>query len=296
MKTAHLFAGIGGGLLADLILGHTPILAVENNEYCCKVLEEKKYEGWFPDLHIHYGDVREFDFTLWRGRVDCISAGFPCQDISCVGRGVGITGERSGLVWEVFRAIDEIQPKFVFLENSPGIRTKGRKEVTSALVERGYRWRDGKISANDVGSPHLRERWFCLAANADGMRELEQKRLEQKQRGRDMYCASSASDFDGLIFNRRCCSIGRTERIETSADTLCNRLEIAVQQGGISQSDAEAIQAVARYTGKHHWSQINIDFLGVVHGDSNRSHRIKALGNAQVPLQAAAAFMILIGG
>lgn len=63
MKTAHLFAGAGGGLYADLILGHTPVLAIEIERYCCDVLEQRKSEGWFPCLHINCGDVREFDFS-----------------------------------------------------------------------------------------------------------------------------------------------------------------------------------------------------------------------------------------
>lgn len=111
MRTAHLFAGAGGGLLADLILGHTPVLAVEQEESCCNSLRDRAAEGCFPRLHIHCGDVREFDFTPWRGRVDCLSAGFPCQDISCAGKGAGIEeGARSGLVTEIYRAIDAISP------------------------------------------------------------------------------------------------------------------------------------------------------------------------------------------
>lgn len=126
MRTMHLFAGIGGGLLADVILGHSPILAVETNPYCCQVLRERVEDGWFAGMHVHEGDIREFDFSIWNGRVDQISAGFPCQDISAAGRGIGIAGERSGLVSEVWRAIDAIRPKFVFLENSPRINTRGR--------------------------------------------------------------------------------------------------------------------------------------------------------------------------
>lgn len=271
MKTAHLFAGVGGGLLADLIIGHTPILAVENNEFCCKVLQERKQDGWFSELHIECADVREFDFKPYRERLDLLAAGFPCQDISAAGRGAGIDGERSGLVWEVFRAIDEIQPAIVFLENSPNIRTKGRERITAALVERGYSWRDGKIAASNVGAPHKRERWFCIAANDHGLRKLEQERSKQ-------------------AFGRRNC-----HGIEVAADAMRNGLQISVQRGRLSQADSETIQAVARHTSTYHWSQINADVCGVVHGISNKSHRIKALGNAQVPLQAAAAFLILAG-
>ena len=80
MRTLHLFAGIGGGLLADLILGHEPVCAVEIDPYCCAVLRDRRGEGWFPDLHVHEGDVRLWDPSPWAGGVDCIAAGFPCQD------------------------------------------------------------------------------------------------------------------------------------------------------------------------------------------------------------------------
>lgn len=103
MRTLHLFAGCGGGLLADLILGHTPIAAVEIEPYPCRVLRERAAGGWFPGLEVVEADVQTVDFSRWAGRVDCIAAGFPCQDISSAGRGAGITGARSGLYREVIR-------------------------------------------------------------------------------------------------------------------------------------------------------------------------------------------------
>lgn len=175
MKTAHLFAGAGGGILGDLILGHTPILAGEQDKNCCVTLRTRS-KIWFPDLHVHEGDVRLFDPSDWAGRVDSIHAGFPCQDISAAGTGAGISGERSGLVSEVFRSVDAIRPKFVFLENSPRIRTKGRDSVIAELVARGYAWRDGVLGAADVGAIHQRDRWWLLAANSDGLRELHLER------------------------------------------------------------------------------------------------------------------------
>jgi DNA (cytosine-5)-methyltransferase 1 len=97
MRVAHLFSGAGGGLLADLILGHTPVLAIEWNKACCDSLRERVEEGWLPGLHVHHGDVRDFDWGPWAGKVDCLAAGFPCQDISSAGGGAGIKDKRSGL-------------------------------------------------------------------------------------------------------------------------------------------------------------------------------------------------------
>ena len=95
MRSLHLFAGAGGGLLADIILGHQPIGAVELDPYCCDVLRARRDDGWFPGLRVHEQDIRMFDPSEYTGRVDIVSGGFPCQDISAAGRGTGIKGERS---------------------------------------------------------------------------------------------------------------------------------------------------------------------------------------------------------
>jgi len=159
MRTAHLFAGAGGGILADLILGHEPIVAVEWDAYACAVLRRQ-----FPGLRVIEGDVRAVDFARELAGVDALCAGFPCTDISAANpNGKGIDGERSGLYREVMRAIDAVRPAWVFLENSPHIRTKGRHIVIGDLVARGYSWRDGILSASDVGAPHRRDRWWLLA-------------------------------------------------------------------------------------------------------------------------------------
>ena len=279
IKTAHLFAGAGGGILADLVLGHEPKLAIEISKPCCRMLKAKQREGWLPrDMYIHCGDIRQFDWEPWAEKLDCIAAGFPCQDISCAGKGVGITGERSGLVWEVFRVIDAIKSSLVFLENSPCIRTRGRKEITAALVERGYCWRDGVLAASDIGAPHKRDRWWLLAADPDGLRQLEQERSQQDKWG---WSGDSA---------------------EASADTFCIGLQRTVQCGVLSNIDAEAIEAAARYTTAYSWSPPDAGFCGMVDGVANqldsvfrgsKRNRIAAASNGQVPLQAAAAWLIL---
>ena len=331
IRTAHLFAGAGGGLYADLILGHTPVLAIEIDEFCCEVLNERKADGWWPDLHVHYGDVQEFDFMPWRGRVDCISAGFPCQDISCAGKGAGIHGERSGLWREVIRAVGIIQPKFVFIENSPLIKIRGRHVIISELVALGYSWRDGILSAADVGAPHLRKRWWLLATNNDGIRSLREQNAttwdfvdgEDTGRQEEEICGAAERNENFTDSDRKHGDMGRfhagsISQFETTgisgheehADALRNRLEIAIQQGRLSETDAQTIQAVAGYTGKHDWALPDAGVCGVVHGLSNKfngigkeakktnailnkKRRIKALGNGQVPLQAAVAWRIL---
>ena len=302
MKTAHLFSGAGGGLLADIILGHTPVLAVEWDRSCCNSLLDRSADGWFPELHVHCGDVREFDFTPWLNRVDCLAAGFPCQDISAAGRGEGISGARSGLVKEVFRAIDVVRPGIIWLENSPRIRTRGRHIVISELVARGYAWRDGTLAASDVGAGHERNRWWCIAANAHGMRKLQQERSIIAQWRWNSYGEETAD------LNRQRRNGGGWHQPETNgrpesqngnqapADRLRHRLQIAVQRGGLQKADAEAIQAAAGYTGTFDWSPPDTGICRMVDGVASRMDRIKAAGNGQVPLAAAAAWLILAHG
>ena len=171
MKTMHLFAGIGGGLLADLILGHEPIVAVEWDKYACSILRERVKDGWFTGMQVYEGDVRLFDPSEYTGRVDCIHAGFPCQDISVAGKQAGVSeGTRSGLYREVLRIAGVVRPKQLFLENVSAILSNGLGTVLGDLASLGYDTRWLCIRASDVGAPHHRDRWFALATHADKLR------------------------------------------------------------------------------------------------------------------------------
>lgn len=278
LKTGHLFAGGGGGLLADLILGHQPCFAVEWDKNCCKTLRNRAADGWFPELQVYEGDIRLFDPSEWNGRVDCIHAGFPCQDISAAGRGAGITGARSGLVSEVFRTIDAIYPMYVFLENSPRIRTRGRHLVIAELVARGYAWRDGILAASDVGAWHDRNRWWLLAANPDGLRQLQQKGCLFDEWRRAYHGPKETADT-----HRQGCPDG-------------GRIPTATASGNQRRSvDVAPWEETA--TGKAAWFEVEPDVGRLVYGvaDELVPGAVRMLGNGQVPLQAAAAFAILSG-
>jgi DNA (cytosine-5)-methyltransferase 1 len=164
MDTMHLFAGIGGGLLADLILGHRPIVAVEWEPYACQVLRERARDGWFPDLSVWEGDVRLFDPSEYAGKVDCIHAGFPCQDLSNAGYQAGLGKEtRSGLYREVIRIAGIVRPRYIFLENVSAILGLGLEHVLSDLAAMGFDAEWGCVRASDCGAPHQRDRWWLLA-------------------------------------------------------------------------------------------------------------------------------------
>jgi len=283
ITVGHFFAGGGGGILASEILGHESVFALEINERRCRVITES---GWFPSLHVECADIRLFDPGPWQGRMDCIAAGFPCQDISCAGTGAGINGPRSGLVWQLFRAIDIIKPSIIFFENSPRIRTKGRREIIGAFVERGYSWRDGTLAASHVGAGHKRNRWWCLAANDDGLRKLEQERCIAEQRG--WTCHSAEENSNLAEYGRGSRGTECTGWIE-----FTDRLERAVELGGLSDLDAEAIAVAGAYTNTFKWASPDAGVRRVVDGMADRVDRIKTCGDGQVPLQAAVAFALL---
>jgi DNA (cytosine-5)-methyltransferase 1 len=162
LNELHLFAGAGGGILGGMLLGHTTVCAVELEPYCRKVLLQRQRDGILPKFPI-WDDVCTFDGTPWRGKVDVVCGGFPCQDISAAGKGAGITGERSGLWGEMARIIGEIRPKYAFVENSPMLTLRGLDRVLGDLSEMGYDARWGVVGASHVGAPHRRERIWILA-------------------------------------------------------------------------------------------------------------------------------------
>jgi DNA (cytosine-5)-methyltransferase 1 len=98
--------------------------------------------------------------------VDVLTAGFPCQDLSYAGRGAGIKeGTRSGLWFTVAHALGVLRPRLAFFENVAAItaRRPGLDVVAADLAALGFDAEWTCLRASDVGAPHRRERWFCLA-------------------------------------------------------------------------------------------------------------------------------------
>src|SRR5215831_4334339 len=95
VRELALFAGAGGGILGSFLIGWTTVCAVEIDPFCRGVLLARQRDGMLPRFPI-WDDVRTFDGKPWRGHVDVISGGFPCQDISSAGTHEGIDGKRSG--------------------------------------------------------------------------------------------------------------------------------------------------------------------------------------------------------
>jgi DNA (cytosine-5)-methyltransferase 1 len=181
MNELALFAGAGGGILAGHMLGWRTVCAVEIEDYPRRVLLQRQADGILPRFPI-WDDVATFDGQPWRGKIDIITGGFPCQDISAAGKGVGLDGERSGLWGEMARIIREVRPRYAFIENSPMLTIRGLDRVLCDLAQMGFDANWGVLGADDVGAKHKRDRiWIVAYANdSERRRELRGFRGLQK--------------------------------------------------------------------------------------------------------------------
>ena len=162
MNELALFAGAGGGILGGKILGWRTVCAVEWEPYPASVLVARQNDGLLPPFPI-WDDVQTFDGKPWRGIVDVVSGGFPCQDISSAGRGAGIEGERSSMWKHMARIIGEVQPAYAFIENSHLLRARGLDVVLKELDKLGYNAEWGVLPSSSIGANHKRSRMWVVA-------------------------------------------------------------------------------------------------------------------------------------
>jgi DNA (cytosine-5)-methyltransferase 1 len=126
---------------------------------------QRQNDGILPPFPI-WDDVQSFDGKPWKGRVDVVSGGFPCQDISAAGKGAGIDGSRSGMWFHMARIVSEVRPNYVFVENSPMLTSRGLGRVLGDLASMGYDAEWGVLGAVNAAAPHERKRiWIVAYAN-----------------------------------------------------------------------------------------------------------------------------------
>lgn len=248
MRELHLFAGAGGGILGGMLLGHAPVGAVEIDPFARAVLHARQADGSLPDFPI-YDDVRTFDGTQWRDRVDIIAGGFPCQDLSCAGKGAGIDGARSGLWWEMLRVIREARPRYVYLENVPAITGRGLDRVLGSLADLGFDADWLVLSAADAGAPHLRKRWWCLASDANaGLCGRTHQQIQARRDAAAVGCAH-ASESDGKRCEKRHAEERRVSEFDANrhamadSESLQNRGRGRGSMDG-SESSGEGLDAM----------------------------------------------------
>lgn len=158
------FAGIGGFSLAMQRCGVQPKVQIEIDEFCQRVLKKNfpKAKRFRDICTVSNGDLRRY-------RPWILCGGFPCQDVSCAGKGKGTAeGERSGLWREMWRLIRTTRPTWLLIENVPALRTRGSDSVLVALEALGYTTWALVVGAIHVGAPHQRQRvWIVAHAESD---------------------------------------------------------------------------------------------------------------------------------
>ena len=258
-----LFAGAGGGVLGSVLLGWRTIGAVEISSFCARRLMQRQNERHLPPFPI-WDDVCTFDGRPWRGAVDVISGGFPCQDISSAGNGAGLDGSRSGLWREYARIVGEVEPRYVFIENSPLLRTRGLVRVLKDLAALGYDAEWMVLSAKEVGAYHLRKRMWIVATNPQINR-----RGQGWQRG-------SVAGGEGQ----------QKQPFQVSAYSL-ERSTVR------SVAPTSQRQMASENDSNNRWWAVEPPVDRVAYGVANGMDRLRALGNGQVPAVAATAWHIL---
>jgi DNA (cytosine-5)-methyltransferase 1 len=236
MRVGSLFAGIGGFDIAARWMGWRTAWVSEIEPFACRVLAHH-----FPDAPNH-GDITTIDFTTVEP-VDVLVGGFPCQDISNAGEQEGITGARSGLWFEYARAIRELRPRYVVVENVAALTNRGLDAVLGSLAEIGYDAEWGCFGAADVGAPHKRDRLWLLA---------------YPQRGSESVAYASGSRREGWVY--------RWENTQREG-----------VMGHLGRSGAVHEQP------RQDWWATEPTMGRVAHGVSGRVAQLKGLGNAIVP-------------
>lgn len=181
MNELALFAGVGGGLLGTHQLGITPVCAVERNEHRRLVLHQRQNERHLPAFPI-WDDVCTFDGSRWRGTVDIVSGGFPCQAFSTAARG---RNNAVNLWPEMGRVLREVQPTYVFAEN---VTASAIEQAARDCAGMGYKTEMLSLSASDLGADHARRR-FWLLAYADDKSQLRSI-VNAKVAGMSKLCSS----------------------------------------------------------------------------------------------------------
>jgi DNA (cytosine-5)-methyltransferase 1 len=267
MRELALFAGAGGGLYASILLGWHTVAAVEIDQYARSVLRARQGDGTFERFAI-YRDVRavdsgdqrewatgdELEPREWRGRVDVVTGGFPCQDISVAGRGAGLDGARSGIWSEYRRIVEEVEPAFVFAENSPYLASRGLDRILLDVAALGFDAEWTTLSAEQVGAPHRRDRLWILAAHPDRVQLREHQQRATAGRIRVPHEGQALASVDGK-----------------------------------TRGTVGAAAAAHGVTEDRPWWSAEPGVARVVHGLAHRGDRERALGNGQVPLVAAVA-------
>ena len=265
-----------GGLEIGLDLAgvkHRVLAYVEIEAYAIANLVAKMESGQLDAAPI-YTDLKTFPAHLFRGAVDIITGGYPCQPFSAAGKRLGADDPRH--LWPfILEHINTIRPQRCFFENVEGHISLGLREVVTDLEEAGYSTTWGIFSAAEVGAPHQRKRVYIL-----GNSKSERWREAGKSGTRP--------------------SIGTTSTSSTSinvANTCSPRLQGRSEAGNIGGETSQPLdeQSTGRSATPVRAWPVEPDVGRVVDGCADRVDRIRLLGNGVVPATAAKAYKTLTG-
>ena len=272
LNVLEFCAGVGGlslGVKLAIPSART-ICTLEIEAACCEVLARRGEEG-FLDEAPNWSNARTFDGRPWRGIVDLIAGGYPCQPFSIAGKQLGADDPRH--LWpHIARVIREIQPTYCFFENVSNHLNLGFDAVARELQEMGYEVEAGLFSAEEVGAPHKRERLFILAySNHAG---LSQSRQQTK----------SENSFKRTPLGRIV-----TGGSETSLSPFPPGPSELPAWRNIISARPELTPALTRQE-----SKAQSELRGLADGLAHWTERIRAGGNGVVPLVAGYALITLI--
>jgi DNA (cytosine-5)-methyltransferase 1 len=289
MTHLDLFTGIGGFHLAAGWAGFQTIGFSEIEPYCCALLAEK-----WPEIR-NYGDIRTADFSGFRGRITVLSAGVPCQPASLAGKRRG-AGDDRWLWAAVLDVVGTVRPAWCLFENPPGILTLDEfAGILLRLESLGYAIRAFSVQANAVGAKHRRQRVFIVANAENGGFRRRQAQWKSGQPAFASERAEALADTDGGIFKKdrgqvagvRARETRRGDGFAESGQALANADQFngdCARPGTSEISQATGIQQRSGQPLRFRLTEPPL--CGRADGVQNRSHRLKALGNAVVPQQA----------
>ena len=285
-----LCSGYGGLDLAvgRAVRGARTVCYVEREAYAAAILAARMADGGLDRAPV-WSDLSTFDGRRWRGVVDLVAAGFPCQDISHAGKRVGIDGERSSLWKQVVRVLGECGARYVFLENVAALVGRGLDVVLADLASLGFDAEWGCYTAREVGAPHRRERIFILA-DSDGT--AAGRSTSRGAGGGLAGClADRENDIDqGLADPNRngCTREGLHLLARGGVPDTAGAGEEPVFPPGPNDLDAWRVLLSKR-------PDVEPAVCRDAHGLACRVDRLRALGNGVVPQQAERAFRDLYG-
>jgi len=297
LNVLDICTGIGGFSLAGkwLIGDWRTVCYVEWDKYCQQVIQQRIQEGNLDDAPI-WGDLREFDGKPWRGVVDIITAGFPCQPFSVAGKQAGADDPRN--LWpDVGRVIHEVRPRHVFLENVPALLSNGYfGTVLGDLAACGYNIRWDCIPASSVGANHQRNRLWVVANAISTGTWIQPENTESSGQERKNTNPSGAAvvrpqnrTIDAERISASCADV---------ADAGCGngrqRMDNQHQENP-SKRTQETENHKRRSSDPPEWWFVEPPVGRVANGIPSRVDRLKGLGNAVVPAVVAKAWDLLNG-